>query len=453
MKAVLMAGGFGTRLRPLTANVPKPMVPLGNKPIMEHTVELLRSQGFDDLLVLLYFLPDVITQHFGDGSRWGVRVRYVTPSADLGTAGAVSFAAQALGEAVLVVSGDIVTDFDLGAAVAYHERAKAEATMVLTRVENPLAYGIVITDNAGRITRFLEKPTWGEVFSDTINTGIYLLEPSVLSAVPAGREYDFGKDLFPALLREGRVLAGHVADGYWRDIGDLVEYRLAHLDVLQRRVRVTPPGRRVEGLDRDIRLDEGARVDFTAQLRGDVIVGRNSRIEPNARIANSVIGPGCVVGEAAVLDGCVLWENAEVGPRAILKECVIGRGAVIRAHATVQEGAVVSDGCRVGAEAVIRANVKVWPSKEVEDGATLAVSLVWGERWTRNLFGRYGITGLANIEISPEFASKVGAALGAAFGRRRTVITSRDHHKVSRMINRALMAGLLSAGVDVQDLG
>ncbi|HEV8309103.1 MAG TPA: sugar phosphate nucleotidyltransferase [Methylomirabilota bacterium] len=453
MKAVLMAGGFGTRLRPLTANVPKPMVPLGNKPIMEHTVELLKAHGFDDLLVLLYFLPEAITQHFGDGSRWGVRMRYVTPAADLGTAGAVRFATEALEEPALVISGDILTDFDLGAAVAFHRGAGAEATMVLTRVENPLAYGIVITDPQGRVTRFLEKPTWGEVFSDTINTGIYLLEPSVLGAIPGGREYDFGKDLFPALLRAGRAVAGHVADGYWRDVGDLVEYRLAHLDLLQGRVRVTLPGRRVEGLDRDVWLDEGARVDFTAHLSGAVIVGRNARVEPNARIANSVIGPECSIGEGAVLDGCVLWEGAEVGPRAVLKECVVGRHAVIRAYATVQEGAIISDQCRIGAEAVIRANVKVWPSKEVEDGATLAVSLVWGERWTRNLFGRYGITGLAGHEISPEFASKVGAALGAALGRHRTVITSRDHHKASRMINRALMAGLMSVGVDVQDLG
>ena len=453
MKAVLMAGGFGTRLRPLTANVPKPMVPLGNKPIMEHTVELLRAHGFDDIIVLLYFLPESIMEHFEDGSRWGVRIRYVTPAADLGTAGAVKFAAESLGEPVLVISGDIVTDFDLGAAIASHRQSKAEATMVLTRVENPLAYGIVITDDTGRITRFLEKPTWGEVFSDTINTGIYLLEPSLLAAIPAGREYDFGKDFFPALLREGRAVSGHVADGYWRDVGDLVEYRLAHLDLLQGRVRLTPPGQRVEGLDRDVWLDDGARVDFTAHLSGAVVVGRGARVEPNARIANSVIGPGCVIGEGAVLDGCVLWEGSEVGPRAVLKECVIGRRAVIRAHATVQEGAVISDFCRVGAEAVIRANVKVWPSKEVEDGATLAVSLVWGERWTRNLFGRYGITGLAGSEISPEFASKVGAALGAAIGRRRIAVTSRDHHKASRMINRALMAGLLSAGVDVQDLG
>lgn len=453
MKTVLMAGGFGTRLRPLTANLPKPMVPMGGKPIMEHIVELLHRHGFDDLLVLLYFLPESITGHFGDGSRWGVRIRYVTPPVDLGTAGAVKFAAEGVDEPVLVISGDVLTDFDLAAACAHHRASGAEATMVLTRVENPLAYGIVITDASGRITRFLEKPTWGEVFSDTINTGIYVLEPSTLAAVPPGREYDFGRQLFPALLREGRGLAGYVAEGYWRDVGDLLEYRLAHLDLLQGRVKVTPAGRRLEGLDREIWLDEGARVDFTAHLTKGVIVGRETQIEASARIARSVIGPRCTIGEEAVLDGCVLWEGVSVGPRAVLKECVVGRQAVVRAHAVIEEGAIISDFCKIGAEAVVRANVKVWPSKEVEDGATLAVSLIWGERWSRQIFGRYGVTGLANLEITPEFASKLGAAFGAVLGSHRTVVTSRDYHKASRMINRALLAGLLSVGVDVQDLG
>ena len=186
MKAVIMAGGFGTRLRPLTTHIPKPLVPVGNVPIMEHTVRLLKRHGFTDLLVLLYFLPETITAHFGDGSRWGVRMSYATPTADLGTAGAVRFAAGELRRAVLVISGDVLTDFDLEAAVRSHRERRAEASIVLTRVDSPLAYGIVIIDESGRIVRFLEKPSWGEVFSDTINTGIYILEPSVLEAVPGG---------------------------------------------------------------------------------------------------------------------------------------------------------------------------------------------------------------------------------------------------------------------------
>jgi len=453
MKAVIMAGGFGTRLRPLTAHVPKPLVPVGNVPIMEHTVRLLKRHGFSDLVVLLYFMPETITSHFGDGSRWGVHMTYITPAADLGTAGAVRFAAEESGEPVLVMSADVLTDFDLEAAAAFHLAKGAEATMVLTRVEQPLAYGIVITDEEGRILRFLEKPAWGEVFSDTINTGIYLLEPSVFGAIPPQRPYDFGKELFPALLASGRSLWGHVARGYWRDVGDLTEYRTAHIDLLQGAVGVDIPGERHEGAGHTVWLDEGARVDYSARLTGSVIVGRNAHIAPGARVGNSVIGPDSLVHAGADIQGSVLWDGVEIGAGAVIKEAVIGRKTIVRANAFLAEGVVIADSCRIGEGSVVKANVKVWPYKEVEDGATLAMSLVWGERWSRSLFGRYGVSGLANIEVSPEFAAKLGAAFGATVGRHRVMITSRDHHKASRMINRALMSGLLSVGVEVQDLG
>ena len=453
MKTVVMAGGFGTRLRPLTAHLPKPLVPVGNVPIMEHIVRLLKRHGFTDLAVLLYFLPDTITGHFGDGSAWGVNMTYVTPTADLGTAGAVKFAVGESDEPILVVSADVLTDFNLAEAVTFHRSKDAEATMVLTRVEQPLAYGIVITDEEGRVLRFLEKPAWGEVFSDTINTGIYLLEPSVFRAIPAGRPYDFGKELFPALLASGRSLWGHVAKGYWRDVGDLAEYRTAHLDLLQGRVGVDIPGERHSGNGHTVWLDAGARVDYSSRLAGSVVVGRGAVIAPGARVANSVIGPDSIVQAGADVEGSVIWDGVEIGPGAVVKEAVIGRKSMVGANAFLSEGVVIADFCRIGEASVVKANVKVWPYKEVEDGATLAMSLVWGERWSRSLFGRYGVSGLANIEVSPEFAAKLGAACGAIVGRRRVMITSRDHHKASRMINRALMSGLLSVGVDVQDLG
>ena len=378
MKAVIMAGGFGTRLRPLTTHIPKPLVPVGNVPIMEHTVHLLRRNGFTDLTVLLYFLPETITSHFGDGSRWGVRISYVTPTADLGTAGAVKFAVGEQGEPVLVISGDVLTDFDLAAAVRFHHDRRAEATMVLARVEMPLAYGIVITDEAGRITRFLEKPSWGEVFSDTINTGIYLLEPAALDAVPGGRPYDFGKELFPALLASGRSLWGHVAKGYWKDVGDLAEYRAAHMDLLQGRIGAEIPGTRTEGPGHVVWLDEGARVDYTAKLSGSVIVGRGAQIAPGARLTNSVIGPGSTIQAGADIESSVLWDGVEIGAGAVLREAIVGRKSVIRANAFLSEGVVIGDFCRIGESSVIKANAKVWPYKEVEDGATLAMSLVWG---------------------------------------------------------------------------
>jgi len=452
MKAVIMAGGFGTRLRPLTHNLPKPLIPMANKPMMEHIVDLLRRHGFADLVTLLHFQPELIEGHFGDGAESGVRMSYVGATEDYGTAGAVKNAESRLGERFLVVSGDILTDFDLTDAVKFHDEKGADLTILLTRVENPLQYGVVITEPDGRISRFLEKPTWSEVFSDTVNTGIYLLEPSVLGLIPPGKEFDFSKDLFPLMMREGKRLCGYIAAGYWRDVGDLLEYRLAHQDILAGKVKVQIPGRRVEGLDKDIWLGHGTRVDFTVGLRGTVLIGKNTRVEANARITNSVIGDNCIVEEGAVVTDSILWNNVYIGRGAVLKENVVGRASEVKARARLFEGALVSDDCRIGEGSIVRADVKVWPQKVVEDGATLSTSLVWGERWARSLFGAYGVTGLGNIEISPEFAAKLGAAFGASLREHSIVRTSRDPHRTSRIINRAIVCGLLSAGVDVHDL-
>ena len=256
--------------------------------------DLLRRHGITDLVTLLHFRPELIENHFGDGSAFGVTMTYVSASEDFGTAGAVKNAEAHLGGPCLVISGDVLTDFDLSAAIAFHRERQADLTILLTRVENPLQYGVVIAEPDGRISRFLEKPTWSEVFSDTVNTGIYLLEPSVLEWIPARREFDFSKDLFPLMMREERRLFGYVAAGYWRDVGDLLEYRLAHQDILAGAVKVDIPGRKLEGADKSVWLGEGSRVDFTAGLKGAVLIGKNVRVGANARISNSVIGDDSV---------------------------------------------------------------------------------------------------------------------------------------------------------------
>ena len=453
MKCVIMAGGFGTRLRPLTNTLPKPMVPMANRPIMEHIVELLVSHSIRDLTSLLYFHPEVITRHLGDGSRFNARMDYITATEDLGTAGAVAAAMRRFRkpETTLVISGDVLTDIDLRQAVAFHRKRKALATIVLTRVENPLAFGIVITDKRGRITRFLEKPGWGEVFSDTINTGIYILEKEVLEYVPEDREFDFSKELFPALLEAGRPLYGYTAEGYWKDVGSLEEYRRANLDILHGRVRVRIPGR--ETGRPGVHVGEGSRIDFTAELEGSVVIGEDCRIGPETRIVNSVIGNGVVIEEGAVITDSVVWDRVSIGGRALVQENVIANETVIGPGAHLSEGVVVSDHCRIGRNATVRANVKVWPHKTVDDEATLASSLIWGQKWSRSIFSTYGVTGLANIELSPEFAAKLGAAYGATLKPGAVVSTSRDAHKTSRMLNRAVMTGILSTGVDVHDYG
>ena len=283
MKAVIMAGGFGTRLRPLTVDLPKHMMPMVNRPIMEHIVALLARHGITDLVCLLYFQGERISDYFGDGSRFGVRMTYVTAADDFGTAGAVKNAQQHLGEPFVVISGDLMTDFDLTALMDFHRQKGAMATITLTRVTDPLSYGIVIVADDGRVSRFLEKPTWGQVFSDTVNTGIYVLEPEALDLVPAKTNFDFSKDLFPRLMEDDKPLFGYIAKGYWRDIGDLGEYHRSHVDILKGLVGVKIPGRLEKRENAQVWIDQDAVISPKAQLKGTVVVGR-----------------GCTVGDGAI---------------------------------------------------------------------------------------------------------------------------------------------------------
>lgn len=447
MKAVVMAGGFGTRLRPLTCNIPKPMVPLANKPVMEHVVNLLRDYGFKEITVLLYYQPEAIKEYFKSGKQFGVQFNYVTLTTDLGTAGAVHYGVGKKKETTLVISADILTNFNLGKIIEFHKKRNARATITMTRVKDPLAYGIVITDKRGRIQRFLEKPGWSEVFSDTVNTGIYLLEPEAFAYIPEEIEFDFSKNLFPEMLQAKDPLYGYICEGYWRDIGNLTEYRLAHLDLLSGEVDVDISGRRTGALW----VDKGCRIDKKALLEEGNIIGANCRIEEGVKISNCCLGRGCVIGKGTTIANSILWDEVTVGSKAEIGGSIIGTRTEICDRAFLQNGVTISDSCYVGQESRVRTNVKVWPFKKVEDGATLSSSLIWTESFSRSLFGTHGVTGLANVEISPEFACKLGAAYGATFPKGTLLCTSRDNEKVCRMINRAIMTGILSVGVEVAD--
>lgn len=444
-----MAGGFGTRLRPLTCNIPKPMVPLVNKPMMAHIVSLLKSHGIKNIVATLFYQPDIISAYFGDGSLLGVHLEYRKAEADLGTAGSVRNAKEFLDERFLIISGDVLTDFNLSTAVAFHEKRKAKATLLLTRVNNPLQFGVVLTRDDGQITRFLEKPSWGEVFSDTINTGIYILEPDVLDLIPEGEEFDFSKNLFPLMLEHGMPVYGFVSDGYWRDIGNLHEYQEAHFDVLRGVVNVHVDGTTTN----QCTIGEGSRVETAPKnLFGSVIVGKNSRIHPDAIVSNSVIGDDCEILPGAVISNSVIWSGSQVGTKTELASDVIGSKCIIGDETIIAENVFIGDQCVIGKRSTILSNVKLWPEKVVEEGATVTRSLVWEDQWLRELFTNSTVTGISNIEINPEFAAKLGASFGAYIGAGSTVVTSRDSDNVSRMINRSLMCGLMSAGVHCNDL-
>ncbi|HVA25811.1 MAG TPA: mannose-1-phosphate guanyltransferase [Chloroflexota bacterium] len=450
MKAVVMAGGEGSRLRPLTIGRPKPMVPIVGKPVMEHIVDLLRKHGITDIVVTLQYLPGVIQDYFGDGSGFGVNLSYSVEDQPLGTAGSVKYAMDYLDETFLVISGDAITDFDLTQILDFHRRKQAAVTMTLYRVPNPLEYGVIITDEVGRIQQFLEKPSWGEVFSDTVNTGIYVLEPSAMEQVPDGESYDFSQQLFPKLLEQREALYGYVAPGYWCDVGSLPEYMRATADILQGRTGVPVPGEEV--LPR-VWVQPGANFSREAEIVGPVFLGQDSRIRSGAK----VIGPAAI-GDYAIIDGhaqverSIVWSNSYLGEGVQLSGAIVGKQCNIRRRAVILEGAVVGDNTIIGEDAIVQSGVRIWPNKELETGASLNESLIWGGRAHRSLFGAYGISGLVNVDVTPEFASRVGAAYGAVLSKGSNVTVNRDPHRSPRMIKRALISGLPSSGANVLDI-
>ena len=457
MKAVLMAGGEGSRLRPLTSRRPKPLAPVAGKPVMELIVELLKRHGFNEIVATLHYLADEIEAYFGDGEALGVKMHYVVEDTPLGTAGAVKMAHDLLaGETFVVISGDALTDLDLGAVVRHHREAGNDVTIALQRVTNPLEFGVVVTDESGRIVRFLEKPSWGEVFSDTINTGIYVLEPGILDRMQRGKVYDFSKDLFPEMLRDGAKLGGYVIDAYWTDIGNLEQYQEANYDAVSGKVAIAFPGAALRQAQDDggmVYAGEGTKVHPEAQIDGPVVLGRDVRIAAGASISGpAVIGDRTIVERGAVVCRSVLWEDVYVGEEASLSDCTVADRNTVQKRAKVNENSVIGRGCTIGAGATVNAHLKLWPDKWVNPGSIVSMSLIYGQKWPGSLFGSGGISGLANLEITPEFALKLGQAFGTWLKPEQTVMTSRDTHPASRVMNRCIISGLLSVGVNVLDL-
>ena len=450
MKAVVMAGGEGTRLRPLTSNQPKPMVPIVGKPCMEHIVELLREHGFDDVIVTVAFLPQAIRSYFGDGESLGVNIEYSVEESPLGTAGSVRLAADKLDDTFLVISGDALCDFDLGKLVKFHRKRGAAVTIGLKSVPNPLEFGIVVTDDEGRVERFLEKPSWGQVFSDTINTGVYVLEPEVLQHIPTDRPFDFSKELFPLLLEMGRPIYGMPMEGYWQDIGNLDQYRQANFDALDEHVRLTIPGIRLRG---NIWLGEGVELDDLEQIEGPALVSNYCRVAADARVgAYTVLSASVTLRERARTERSVIDASTHIGQGALVEGAIVGRSCDIRAHARLQEGVAIGDEVKIGEESVLMPGVRVYPHKEVESGSQIYESVIWESQTSSRLFGKDGVAGLVNVDLTPEVVTRLAVAFGTALATEAKVVASREAPPSCRMIERAMIAGFNSTGVDVADL-
>jgi mannose-1-phosphate guanylyltransferase/phosphomannomutase len=435
----------------MTANQPKPMLPVVNRPIMEHVLRLLRQHGFSETVVTVQFLASLVRNYFGDGEDFGMFLQYATEETPLGTAGSVKNAEDALrDDPFLVISGDALTDIDLSALVAYHKDHGALVTVALTRVPDPLEFGIVIADDGGRIQRFLEKPTWGQVFSDTVNTGIYVMEPEVLAEVQAGESVDWSGDVFPRLLERGAPLYGWVADGYWEDVGTHESYFKAQADVLSGKVRADVDGFEVSP---GVWVAEGAEIDPDAILSGPLCVGEYARIEAGAQLREfTVIGSNVIVKEGAFLHRAVVHNNVYIGRGANLRGCVVGKKTDVMGAARIEENAVVGDECVIEPDAYLSAGVKVYPFKTIEAGAVVNTSVIWESRGQRTLFGPRGVSGLVNVEITPELCVRLASAYATTLRKGATVTTARDVSRAARALKRAVHGALNASGINVVDL-
>lgn len=450
MKAVLMAGGEGTRLRPLTSNQPKPMVGIFNQPVMTHIIELLKKHKITDVIATLQFLPQLIKNYYGDGSDLGINLSYAIEEEPLGTAGSVKNAEQFIDDTFLVISGDAICDYDLKKAVEFHKKRKSLVTLVLARVDSPLEFGVVITDKDGKINRFLEKPTWAQVFSDTVNTGLYILEPEVLDYIPAGMNVDFSKDLFPKLLKEGKPMYGYVADGYWCDIGNLEQYQQVHEDILNNKTSVSISGIK---MGKKVWIGKDTDIHPSVQFKGTAFIGTHAKIEEGVEIGDgTVVGNNVFIGSGSKTSHAVIQENAYIQANSTLDSCIIGKNCDIKKGAIIQSGVVIGDDCLIGANAIIKPNVKIYPFKSVDGGATVSRSIIWETRGMRSLFGVNGISGISNVDITPELATRVAMAYGTTLPRESFVVTSRDNNRVSRLVKRSIIAGLSATGIHVRDL-
>ncbi len=453
MKAVVMAGGFGTRIQPLTNSRPKPMLPVMNCPMMENTMQMLKRLGITEFIVLLYFKPEVIQDYFGDGSDFGMKITYVIPDDDYGTAGAVKLAEEYIGdENFIIISGDLVTDFDFQKIFDYHQAKNAKLSITLTSVENPLEFGVVIANESGKIEKFLEKPSWGEVFSDTINTGIYIIEPEILEYIPSRKNFDFAKDLFPLLMKEGIELIAGNAQGYWRDVGNPDSYREVHEDIMSGRVDFMLPFHKVVYPDGVLYSETPYVLADGVEIIGKVLLGHEVSIAPRTKLKNVVIADGVSIGQDSKVSNSVIWSDVTIGKGSIIDNAVICNDNTIGKNSKITAGIILAEGCEIGELVTVDKDVTIWPNKQIEPASIVSSNLILGNKYKNSIFENGSVTGQSNVELTCEMSAKMAEAFGSQLPVGATVLIGRDHHKSSRMLKRAFVGGMLSAGVNVIDL-
>lgn len=367
MKAVVLVGGEGLRLRPLTCNVPKPMVPVANKPFLEHMVDHLRQHHIQEIILAICYLPHRIQHHFGDGSEFGVRLTYVIEEHPLGTGGAVKNAERFLDSTFVVLNGDVFSDLDLTEMIQAHRDRSAKATIALTPVEDPTAYGVVETDAQSMVKCFIEKPSWERVTTNFINAGTYVLEPEVLGLIPSGVHHMLERGLFPTLVERGIPFLGYRSNAYWIDIGTPQDYLRLHHDVLMGKATARFSGKSIAD---DIWVEEGCAIHPSAKLIGPVVMGRDCTIEQEARISGpAALGNGCVVRQGATIDEAVLWQKVRLGKGGTVRNGVVCNNSTVGENTWVVDGSIVGDDTAIGSSNKLEHGIKIWPGCTIEDNA------------------------------------------------------------------------------------
>lgn len=367
MKAIVLVGGEGLRLRPLTCNLPKPMVPVVNRPFLEHMVENIKKHRIREIILAICYLPDRIRSYFRDGSDFGVKLTYAVEKTPLGTGGAVKNAEQFLDDTFIVFNGDIFTDLDLTDMVKFHRKNKAKATIALTPVEDPTAYGVVEIDGQSSVKRFIEKPSWERVTSNLINAGTYVLEPEVLKLIPSGTHCMIERGLFPDLVEQGVPFFGYRSYAYWIDTGKPADYQRLHHDILMGKAVSRFPGKSVAD---DVWVEGGCAIHPSTKLIGPIVIGKECIIEQNAQISGpSVLGKGCIIGQESVVDEAILWENVKLGRNVTIRNSVICNNSTIENGASIADGSIIGDNLVIGSCNKLERGIKVWPGKSIGESS------------------------------------------------------------------------------------
>lgn len=450
MKAIILAGGKGTRLRPLTCKTPKPMIPVMNIPLLEHIIMLLKKHNIKEIGITMMYMPQEIENYFKDGSKWGVSLTYFIEKHPLGTAGSLLNTASFLNEPFLVICGDCITDLNLSDVVEFHTLKKALVTMVLTKASNPQSFGIALTDANCYITGFSEKPCKRDVFSDTVNMGIYVMKPEVLNHIKPNRPFDLCGDLFPQLLERRLPILGYSTSCYWSDVGSPEAYLKTHWDMLDYKLM---PYIEKQETPENIFIGKSTVIEADAIINSPCVIGNNCYIGHNVIIDKyTVIGDNCIIEDQASLKRSLLLSNCTIGKGSELRGSILGTNVRFMQYVLSYENAVIGDGCIVQERSVIKPNIRIWPGKTIESLSIIDRNVIWAAKHNQSLFVSNLVSGTINVDITPEFATRLGAAYGSVLGVGSSVIVSSDKKSTSRLFKYAFMSGLMSVGVIISSL-